>query len=83
MHWLSEDVEGMSKHQRRRRAAFMEDGGAPIDRFFTDPELEQWASHWREPIDAVATFGWSLEQTVVKYGKWLAETLATLPVGQH
>ena len=67
MHWLTKDVAGMSEPQRRRRAAVLGNGGAPIDRFFTDVELEQWASHWREPIDAIDGTGKSLDRIVVKY----------------
>jgi LPS sulfotransferase NodH len=67
MHWLTKDVEDMSERQRRRRAVLLGHDVAAIDRFFTDVELTEWASHWREPIDAIDGPGGSLERMVVNY----------------
>jgi hypothetical protein len=57
MHWLTRRMNGviLSEHQRQRQAFFLEHAGAPPARFFSDTELEEWARHWREPIDAVTT----------------------------
>jgi hypothetical protein len=67
MHWLTKDVEGMSELQRRRRAAVRGNAGSAIDRFFADDEIVRWATHWREPIDAIADAGRSLERIVIRY----------------
>ena len=57
MHWLTRRMNGvtLSDHQRQRQAFFLERAGSALDRFFADTELEDWARHWREPIDAVTT----------------------------
>ena len=66
MHWLTKDVDRMTDHQRRRRAAIV-DGNGTFDRFFTDDEIDQWASHWRETIAALDSPGLSLKPLVVRY----------------
>jgi LPS sulfotransferase NodH len=67
MHWLTKDLEDLSEPQRRRRAALLGHDVQAIERFFTDAELTEWASHWREPIDAIDGPGGSLERIDVKY----------------
>lgn len=69
MHWLNRTVVGhaLSKQQQARRAHFLENGTERPDRFFTDDELEDWACHWRQPIDAMRTHGGTLASLVVRY----------------
>lgn len=69
MHWLNRTIVGQapSKQQQTRRAYFLENGAERPDRFFTDDELEDWACHWRQPIDAVKTHTGTLDSLVVRY----------------
>jgi hypothetical protein len=69
MHWLTKTVVGgrLSAQQRRRRAFFLEKAAAPPERFFTDAELEEWTSLWRQPIDAVQAHAAALDCLVVRY----------------
>jgi hypothetical protein len=69
MHWLTKSIvgESLSAQQRLRRAFFLEDAAHQPTRFFTDEELGAWARHWREPIDAMRSYGSGLESCVVRY----------------
>jgi hypothetical protein len=80
MHWLTRTVVGLSlsNEQRIRRAFFLEDATEPPARFFTDAELEEWACHWREPIDAMKTRGGVFESLVVRYESMSRDTAAEL-----
>jgi len=78
MHWLTKDIEQMSEHQQRRRTVLLGRSGSPIDRFFTDAELDRWASHWRQPIDAVDGRGVDLERIAVRYEHMTADLGAEL-----
>lgn len=60
MHWLTRIIVGqpLSVEQRMRRAFFLNGGNEPPPpRFFTDTELTDWASHWRQPMDALDVHG--------------------------
>ena len=69
MHWLNRTLVGqeLSDGQRTRRAFFLENATECPERFFTDTEIEDWASHWRQPIDAMKTRGGGLEALDVRY----------------
>jgi LPS sulfotransferase NodH len=77
MHWLTKRMSGtsLSEHQRRRQAFFLERAGTAPDRFFTETEIEEWARHWREPIDAVTTH--LREQALVVRYEDMSRDLAT------
>jgi hypothetical protein len=68
MHWLKKRVSGtdVADHQRKRQAFFLNREASRLDRFFTDAEIETWARHWREPIDAMAAHG-PAQPLVVRY----------------
>ena len=55
MHWLTKHVVGDrgTDRQRQRRAFFLEHATESPERLFTDAELEEWASLWRQPIEAI------------------------------
>jgi hypothetical protein len=69
MHWLTKHVVGdrRADRQRQRRAFFLEHATESPDRLFTDDELEEWASLWRQPIEAIKSQGADLECLVVRY----------------
>jgi len=72
MHWLNRDVAQMSPEQRRRRDFLVDHTGERPGRFFTDEELTQWASHWRQPIDALRQHGQGLRLLEVRYERMSA-----------
>ncbi|NES85597.1 MAG: sulfotransferase, partial [Moorea sp. SIO2B7] len=57
-HWLTkakEDVE-TDEITRRRKAFFLNrDTTTPLERFFSDSDLEEWCPTWSQPIESVAT----------------------------
>ena len=69
MHWLTKSIVGqtLSVEQRMRRAFFLDGGDEAPPRFFTDAELSDWASHWREPMDALETHGAGFDLLDVRY----------------
>jgi hypothetical protein len=67
MHWLTKDVAQPSAQQRHRRAFLLDRSGPPLERFFSDEELTQWASHWREPLEAIRESSRSLVPLLVRY----------------
>ena len=69
MHWLTKSIAGqaLSVEQRMRRAFFLDGGQEAPPRFFTDTELTDWASHWRQPMDALDTHGGSFNLFDVRY----------------
>jgi len=55
-HWFSKNMadETPSTAQAQRHAAFAQGTERSLDRFFTTPELTEWADHWRDVAEAVA-----------------------------
>jgi hypothetical protein len=75
MHWLGRRVEGqdLNRQQVERRAFFAGQSSAPLDRLFSDVELSEWATHWREPLDAVERYGAELPTLQVRYEDMLRD----------
>lgn len=69
MHWLTKHVVGdrRADQQQQRRAFFLEHANESLERFFTDDELEEWASLWRQPFEAIKSQGTDLDCLVVRY----------------
>jgi sulfotransferase family protein len=57
----------VSVEQRTRRAFFLDGGETPPARFFTDTELTDWATHWRQPMDALDKHGSDFELLDIRY----------------
>jgi len=69
MHWLNRTIVGhaLTDVQRTRRAFLLANAAERPERFFTDGEIEEWAIHWRQPIDAMKTRGAALDAMDVRY----------------
>ena len=69
MHWLTKSISGqsLSTQQRTRQAFFLGQAAESPDRFFTEAEIGDWASHWRQPIDALKAHGGALHSIVMQY----------------
>jgi hypothetical protein len=78
-HWFNKLPANttLSDFEIARRKQFLE-GGKPIDRFFQDKEIEQWAKEWVQPLHTIKNAEKLHAVKVISYEMLLEDTEAVL-----
>lgn len=79
-HWFNKQKadETLSDFELIRRQHFSGDTSKPLDRFFQDKEIAQWANEWAQPLRTIESAQQAHEVKIVAYEDLLHDTKKAL-----